>query len=511
MQVESRGELAELFRRIASTGPDAIAVYSGTKEYTRGVLNEAAISLWRALDDTSIAADAGIGWIARNDPSAVAGLLGIVLADRCVSLINPHEPPAKVAEGLRSLNPAVIVACERDWTADIAKVAEQTQALGLIINLDKAQPVRIIDNRRFGAPKPNHHSVPKNIAIELLTSGTTGDPKRIQVAADGFLQGLSLGTRKDRKGEGAPPDEMIVKKSPTLVFNPLAHVGGFFYALLALKELRPMVLRERFVVHEFVADMRLFRPKVISLVPAMAAMVLEKDVPAEVFSSVLVVRSGTAPLAPDIKEKFESRYRVPILSEYGASEFFGGVTVWTMGDYEKFGAAKSRSVGRIKADVEFRIVDLESDTDVLPGGVGILVLKSKRFAPGWHRTTDLVSCDSDGFIFIHGRSDQAINRGGFKILPEKVAEVYRRHPAVAEICVLGAKDARLGQIPVAVIEVKEGQARPSPSELEAFGREHLTSYQVPAAFEFMEALPRTPSMKVASGKIREQLSDRYAF
>src|SRR5690606_26556106 len=89
----------------------------------------------------------------------------------------------------------------------------------------------------------------------------------------------------------------------------------------------------------------------------------------------------------------------------------------------------------------------------------------EALAPGlgddWIRTTDLAEIDADGFVFHRGRADGAIVRGGFKILPESLAEVLHRHPAVREAAVVGADDPRLGQVPVAAVELRAGAAEPS--------------------------------------------------
>ena len=86
----------------------------------------------------------------------------------------------------------------------------------------------------------------------------------------------------------------------------------------------------------------------------------------------------------------------------------------------EYGKTKRGSVGRSRPDVTLRIVDQESGKELPAGEVGVLHLKSDRFSPDWIRTTDLASVDADGFLYIHGRSDEAIIRGGFKVLPEKL-------------------------------------------------------------------------------------------
>jgi len=87
------------------------------------------------------------------------------------------------------------------------------------------------------------------------------------------------------------------------------------------------------------------------------------------------------------------------------------------------------------------------------GESGVLHIKCDRFGPDWHRTNDLASVDEDGFLFLHGGPMTRSTRGGFKILPEEVAAVLRRYPGVRDAAVIGKADLRLGQVPIAAIEM----------------------------------------------------------
>jgi len=88
----------------------------------------------------------------------------------------------------------------------------------------------------------------------------------------------------------------------------------------------------------------------------------------------------------------------------------------------------------------------------------------------WVRTTDLARVDADGFLWILGRADQAIIRGGFKVLPDDVRAALESHPAVLGAAVVGRPDARLGEVPVAMVELREATA---VTELTIFLRDRL--------------------------------------
>jgi acyl-CoA synthetase (AMP-forming)/AMP-acid ligase II len=119
----------------------------------------------------------------------------------------------------------------------------------------------------------------------------------------------------------------------------------------------------------------------------------------------------------------------------------------------------------------------------------------------WVRTTDLGRLDPDGFLFVDGRTDDVIVRGGFKVHPSDIVAVLRGHPDVRDAGVTGLADGRLGAVPVAAVELN-ADADVTEADLLAFVRERVAHYQVPARLVVVDALPRTPSMKVSQPGLR---------
>jgi acyl-CoA synthetase (AMP-forming)/AMP-acid ligase II len=132
----------------------------------------------------------------------------------------------------------------------------------------------------------------------------------------------------------------------------------------------------------------------------------------------------------------------------------------------------------------------------------VLHLRGPRFGADWHRTNDLALLDADGFLFLKGRADDAINRGGFKVLPDEVAAVLRRFPGVRDAAVVGKPDPRLGEVPVAALELAPGAPAPDDAALREFVRGQLAAYMVPVEFRIVEGLPRTASMKVSRPQLK---------
>lgn len=175
-----------------------------------------------------------------------------------------------------------------------------------------------------------------------------------------------------------------------------------------------------------------------------------------------------------------------------------------MQDHAKYAKLKRGAVGRAIPGAQIRIVDQETGVPITDGKTtGILEVQVEKKTEGWTSTTDLAQIDDDGFLYIKGRADDAIVRGGFKVLPDDVIKVLRQHPDVKDVAVVGVPDDRLGAVPVAVIELQPGVTNADPAEFKQFAREHLTPYQVPVAYKFVDALPRTHSMKVVRAEVLE--------
>ncbi len=186
-----------------------------------------------------------------------------------------------------------------------------------------------------------------------------------------------------------------------------------------------------------------------------------------------------------------------MLVSYAATEFGGGVAGWNIEDHRAFWATKRGSVGRAHAGCELRVVDPGSGAPLDPDGEGVLEVKAGQLADdAWVRTTDLARIDADGFLWILGRADQAIIRGGFKVRPEDIRAALERHPAVRGAAVVSRDDRRLGAVPVAAVELRADAAPVSPDDLLAYAGTVLARYELPAEIRVVDELPRTDSGKV---------------
>ena len=492
--------LKSLVRGVMALGPDAPALEHDKQWRTWGDLSQIIDSIEAILAQNAIGPGTRVGGILRTTPEIAAAVIGTVVNDRCVVTLNPAMPDAKLAADIAQLKPPVIFAETQDWLRpEIAEAAASIGSLGIELTGDKSAPVRVIQEMKGTDFKREAHG----IGIEMLTSGTTGTPKRVPLNAANFdRMVLDASVFESRDVTQAPR----LSKAVAILNTPFAHIGGLFSLFVTLSAGRKACLLERFRIEEFVDALQRHQPKAIGIPPSALRMILDADVPREALASLVVVRAAMAPLDPNLAEQFEDRYGVPVLQNYGATEFAGGVAGWTMDDHRKMGKLRRGSVGRMNPGIEGRIVDLETGEPLSFGETGLLELRAKHLGDGqsWVRTTDLARMDEDRFLWIEGRADNAIIRGGFKVFPDDVVRAIEAHPAVLEACVVSMPDERLGQVPGAAYKVKSGRAV-GEDELRAFLRQRLTAYQIPVLLKQVEDFPRTPSMKPCQPELRKLL------
>jgi acyl-coenzyme A synthetase/AMP-(fatty) acid ligase len=329
----------------------------------------------------------------------------------------------------------------------------------------------------------------------MLTSGTTGPPKRVRLTHKQLDVSLHSAHIRAKSVDGKP----VLGSGVSIVATPLVHIGGLWGALSSTFAGRRMVLLDRFRLDEWVSAIETYRPRAAGLVPAAMRSVLAAGIDPKRLASLQVVTSGTAPCPPDLAEEFTDRYGIKVLMTYGATEFAGAVAGWTLRLHDEWWERKKGSAGAAFPGVKLRVVD--DDGVVLAvgesGQLEVLTKQSPNGGTDWIRTSDLAHLDDDGFLWITGRADDAIIRGGFKVHPDLVKKVLEQHPGVQEASVAGLADQRLGAVPVAAVETMPGEQPPAVEELFALCRAQLTPYEVPVDIKVVEELPRTPSMKVS--------------
>jgi acyl-CoA synthetase (AMP-forming)/AMP-acid ligase II len=451
-----------------------------------GRLRTIADDVAHALRAASVPDSAPVAFIARNRPSAMAALLALIARERAISMIYPFQAAAGFARDLESIDAAALIADAEDFTAELRTALAARRMAGVALH---AKAAALAADRGAALWDENPEAEPR---IEILTSGTTGPPKRFAVSYDLIAKHFVANSTLVARAGGDP-----ASAPPFLLYFPLGNITGLYSSLPMLMHGLRIVLLERFSLEAWRDYVVRWRPAHTGVPPSYVQQIVDADVPREDLASLRYLGTGAAPLDPAVQAAFEDKYDIPILLSYGATEFGGPVAAMTPDLHAAYGREKIGSVGKSVAGAEVRAVDPDSGAVLARGAEGLLEVISPRIGPHWIRTSDLGRVDAEGFVFISGRADGAIMRGGFKILPETVERALKQHSAIAEAAVVGVADERLGQVPAAAVRVHRGvAAAPSIAELEAHLRTLVLATHLPAKWRFVEAIPLTPSHKV---------------
>ena len=432
---------------------------------------------------------AQVGVLLRNTPAHIGAFLGVLLANASVVVINPARGDDRTRADIAVLRLPIIVGT----ATDVNELVEIADATTVLVISDLTEPPT-------SAPAATTASSEQRpgVAVRMLTSGTTGPPKRIDLTYDMLARSV-LGSDAAMAAPSKPRHRVAI------VSAPLVHIGGVFRVLQCVTEARPFVLLPRFELASWIKSVRTHRPRTVSLVPTALRMVLHSDLAREDLAGIRAVTSGTAPLSADDADAFMDKFGIPVLTSYAATEFGGGVAGWTLADHQRYWSAKRGSVGRATFGARLRVVN-DHGQPLAPEAVGLLEVKPGQLGAeiGWIRTTDLARIDADGFLWILGRADQAIIRGGFKVMPDDVRAALESHPAIKGAAVVGHPDRRLGETPVAMVELRD---RVSAEELVEFLRTRLARYEIPTDIAIVETIPRTPSGKADLVQVRRHFSE----
>jgi len=452
----------------------------------------------RELTVAGCQAGGRVAVVLANRMESVAALIAIFRGGRTLVTISPLQPPERLSDDLAASDVSFVLAPSELWSDEVFnRAVADLGATGWRLDAGElAQQAWGTKEAVGGDPE---------VAIEMLTSGTTGAPKRIPLTRNQLEASLAAALRhNDRPDVRAKPP---LTGTVGLVTLPIVHIGGLWSLLQSLVAARPIAMLDRFTVPGWYAVVKQYRPAVAGLPPAAMRSVLDSDIPREDLASIRAINAGTAAVDPALVDAFFERYGIPILVVYGATEFSGAVAGWTVKDFHARWVDKKGSVGRAFPGVQLQIVG-EDGAVLGVNETGRLQVATPQAggAGHWITTSDLAHLDEDGFLYIDGRADDVIVRGGFKVSPEAVARALRAHPAVADAAVAPVPDQRLGQIPVAAVELRPGMAT-DPDALREHCRATLTPYEVPARVFVVDELPRGAALKVDRRRLIEMLED----
>jgi long-chain acyl-CoA synthetase len=479
--------LEELSAKVLASEPDKQALEFEGRWYSWGELRTVAERIQSLLDAAGVAPTGPVSLISRNHPAVVAALLGLIAQGRTIRMIYAFQSPAGIARDIRRLEPAAFILTQRDATSEVSATLAEQGIAGIVLDGMAVAPLPGAERAGPSAAARSWEGEPQ---IEILTSGTTGPPKQFPLRYSTIRKYHVSGMM--RPTSGSSPAEL----PPSLLYMPIGNISGIYTTLPVMLNGQRGSLLERFSIPAWVDYVKRYRPEKHGIPPSMMQQLLDADIPAEDLSSLKEMGSGAAPLDPAVQAAFEDRYGIPVIVSYGATEFGGPVAGMDVETHRTFGRSKLGTVGRKFPGCDIRVVDPDSGRVLGPDEEGLLEVHAPRIQEEWIRTADIARIDADGFLFLSGRNDGAIMRGGFKVLPETIEKALLTHPAVHETAVVAVPDARVGQVPGAAIRFDPAHPAPTVEELEAHLRQHVLATHLPVHWRFVDELPRNASMKI---------------
>jgi long-chain acyl-CoA synthetase len=505
-----------LFRAFCSLNADLEALVAGAERLSFGDLDRISERLARGLAARGIAKGDRVAIAMRNCPSWVVAYMAALKAGAVATLLNGWWERHELAHALALTEPRLVIA-----DAARARRIGDSGFSGEVVTLAIGEPIEeALEPLLGGGDAPLPEIAAQDPATILFTSGSTGEAKGALSShravtmgaytyATGLMVMLGLLTREDR----AP-----ATKPRTLLSVPLFHVTGEVPVMLnSFVVGRCMVLMDKWDAGD---ALRLIEAERITYFVGVPTMSLElmthPDVGKYDLRSLTDIAAGGAPRPVSHVERLQQAFPTaqPALG-YGLTETnaVGCHNFW--GNY----AAKPGSTGRAHAPyVELAILG-EGERHLGPGEKGEIAIRTaanvegywnapeataELFTPdGYVRTGDIGYLDEDGYLFIVDRKKEIIIRGGENISAAEVEAACYACPSVGEVAVFGAPDERLGEVPVAVVHLREPL---TTGALLSFLEGRLAKFKIPARISISD----TPLPRLGTGKIdRRALKAQY--
>jgi long-chain acyl-CoA synthetase len=351
-----------------------------------------------------------------------------------------------------------------------------------------------------------------DIAQILYTGGTTQFPKGVPFTHNLFLVSAD---EQIRTSEALfPAEENVIMGNA-----PLFHILGQTCGLATLLTGGSLILQPRVNLDAIFDAIERFKAKTLIGVPALYRMMLEHvRLDQYDLSSLKYCFSGGDVLPVEIGKRWRDKFGRPIYQGYGATETCGGVAMCRV-DQE----SPPKSVGQVVGSKEVKIVDPASLEPVAAGNPGELLVSSTHMVSSylnkpdetaaafveldgkkWYRTSDVMSMDSDGYLYFVDRTVDTIKHKGYRVSASEIESVLQEHPAVIAACAVGVPDEKVGERIKAYVVLKEDIKGITGYDLIKWCRRTLVSYKVPHYIEFRDMLPKSKVGKLLRREIRSE-------
>ncbi len=504
MNVEYAGTIPRLLAAAADRDSEGTWLRSDSGSLTFGGTVAAVGLTAEALTAAGVRRGDLVMMTARNLPPYLICWLALTSLGAVTVAVNPRSTAAELAGLIGQTQPRALITDE----GLVALVADEHRPLvldvGALVPADWSDPAAMAAAARQ-ARLPDAGVVPADPAVLIPTSGTTGRSKLVIQTHRAYAMA----------GEGFPFWMELTPADRVMTSLPLFHINAPAYTVMgSLACGAGLVLLERFSASGFLDSARQHGATEFNAIGAMLEILMRQpERPDDAQTPLRLCYTGPAP-ERERQLEMERRFGLRIVVGYAMSESPYGL-VWAHGTrpYGTLGSARQHPVlGVIN---EARAVS-ESGADLGPGASGELLLRNPVVTPGywgmpeetqrvltadgWLHTGDLVTVNADGTYTFVSRIKEVIRRRGENLSPLEVEEVLDEHPAVLESAVVGVP-SELTEEEVKAFIVAAPGVEPDFAELHAFAASRLAAFKVPRYWQQVDALPRTPTARVAKHRL----------
>ena len=493
--------------------PSKSAIIFGQKKITFSELNVFTDRLAQGLRELGVKKGDRVALLLNNSPHFIICYFAIVKLGAMVVTINHMFKSEEVSYVLSDSKVSVIIS-SFIYLDMIIKIKEESEYLRNILSTSKEKEgiTSIYEWIYDPAKEFNQENVGRDeVAAVLYTSGTTGHPKGAMLSHENLISNV-LSSKDAIKA---------TNKDKAICILPLFHS---FAATVCM--LLPLYVGATIIVmrsaRPFKRTIRAIRKNKVTIfvgIPSLYNILNEVKLPKilnpfiiRLLLPIRVCISGAAALPIPTWQKFQRRFRLPLLEGYGLTEASPVVSLNPCGGINKGG-----SVGLPIRGVEVKIVNKEYEP-LEVGKVGEILVKGSNVMQGyfnnpeatqetikngWLYTGDLGKKDQDGYIYIIGRKKDMVNVRGLNVYPREIEDLLYQHPKVKEAAIIGIPDYHKGEVPKGFVVLKD-RVSVTERELILYLRERLANYKVPRHIEFRQNLPKNPTGKILKRALIEE-------
>jgi len=509
--------LADVVRARAKTRGDVIAFEFEGRETSFAEVDRRTNRVANGLIALGVKQGERIAYLGKNSDIYFELLLGAIKAKVVMAPVNWRLAGPEIAFIFGDTR-APVLCVGPEFVEQVGAIKAQLPDVRTLIATEGGAPPGWLGYAAWrdaqSADDPQIEIGPRDIAIQLYTSGTTGKPKGAMLSHANFLNLVQTGSEAEK-----PDWNKWNEDDVSLVAMPIFHIGGSGSGMLAFHHGARGVIAREFdptKVLDFFEQSGITK---LFMVPAAMQFVVRQPRAREVdFSRLKYMFYGASPIPAALLKECIEVFKCGFVQMYGMTETTGTIVALPPEDHVE-GSERMRSAGKALPGVELAILDADGKR-LPPGEVGEIATRSGSNmagywnlpeatartldSDGWLRTGDAGYVDQDGYLYIHDRIKDMIISGGENIYPAEVESAICDHPDVAEVAVVGVPDDVWGEAVKAIVVMKKGKTA-TASDILGFTRERIAGFKTPKSVDFIDALPRN-----ASGKIlRRHLRDPY--